>query len=142
MGHYCKICGRKRPNEQFSGRGHRIHVCKRCNAKPKSEQQAVEDKDDIFGFMNQSRISERNVARLEQMTKSENPKVASLAAIVLVKKAEKGVTEIEVNVASVTPFRPVPCPGRSQKDYGRVAVATGWEKAKRQTLDGASPRLY
>jgi ribosome-binding protein aMBF1 (putative translation factor) len=83
MGHYCKICGRERPNEQFSGKGHRIHVCKRCNAKPKSELQAIEDKEDIFGFMHQSHISERNVARLERMTKSENPQVASLAAIVL-----------------------------------------------------------
>jgi ribosome-binding protein aMBF1 (putative translation factor) len=83
MGHYCRICGRERPNEQFSGKGHRIHVCKRCNAKPKSERQAIEDKDDIFGFMRQSHISERNVARLEQMTKSKDPQVASLAAIVL-----------------------------------------------------------
>jgi NMD protein affecting ribosome stability and mRNA decay len=83
MGHYCRICGRERPNELFSGKGHRIHVCKRCNAKPKSEWQVIEDKDDIFGFMHQSHISERNVARLEQMTKSANPQVASLAAIVL-----------------------------------------------------------
>jgi hypothetical protein len=92
MGHYCRICGRERPNEQFSGKGHRIHVCKRCNAKPKSERQVIEDKDDIFGFMHQSHISERNVARLEQMTKSENPQVASLAAIVL-------------KVARVTPYK-------------------------------------
>jgi hypothetical protein len=43
----------------------------------------VEDKDDIFGFLEQSHISEKNVARLEQMAKSDNPQVASLAAIVL-----------------------------------------------------------
>ena len=83
MGHYCRICGQERPNEQFSGKGHRLHVCKRCNAKPKGERQIIEDKDDIFGFMQQSHISKRNVARLEQMTKSENPQVASLSAIVL-----------------------------------------------------------
>jgi hypothetical protein len=83
MGHYCRICGRERPNEQFSGKGHRIHMCKRCKAKPKSERQAIEDKADILGFMHQSHISEKNVARLVQMAKSENPQVASLAAIVL-----------------------------------------------------------
>jgi hypothetical protein len=83
MGHYCRICGRERPNEQFSGKGHRIHVCKRCKAKPKSERQVIEDKDDIFGFMQQSHISEKNVARLVKMAKSENPQVVSLAAIVL-----------------------------------------------------------
>ena len=92
MGHYCRICGRERPNEQFSGKGHRIHVCKRCKAMPKSEWQVIENMDDIFRFMRQSHISEKNVARLEQMVKSENPQVASLAAMVL-------------KVARVKPYR-------------------------------------
>ena len=92
MGHYCRICGRQRPNEQFSGKGHAIHVCKRCQAMPKSERQVIENMDDIFRFMRQSHISEKNVARLEQMVKSENPEVASLAAIVL-------------KVAKVKPYR-------------------------------------
>jgi len=83
MGHYCRICGRERPNEQFSGKCHKIHVCKRCKARPKSERQAIEDKDDIFAFLEQSHISEKNVAHLERMAKSGNPQVASLAAIVL-----------------------------------------------------------
>ena len=83
MGHYCRICGRERPNEQFSGKGHRIHVCKRCNAEPKSERQAIEDTDSIFAFMQQSHISEKNVARLKKLTKSDNSKVAGLAAVVL-----------------------------------------------------------
>ena len=83
MGHYCRICGRQRPNEQFSGKGHKIHVCKRCQGKPKSERQAIENVDEIFRFVRQSHISEKNVARLEQMARSENPRVASLAAIVL-----------------------------------------------------------
>jgi hypothetical protein len=83
MGHCCRICELERPNEQFSGKGHKIHVCKRCKARPKSARQAIEDKDDIFGFLKQSHISERNVARLEQMAKSDNPEVASLAALVL-----------------------------------------------------------
>jgi len=92
MGHYCRICGRERPNEQFSGKGHRIHVCKRCKAMPKSERQVIENIDDIFRFMRQSHISEKNVVRLEQMVKSENPQVASLAAMVL-------------KVARVKPYR-------------------------------------
>jgi hypothetical protein len=43
----------------------------------------LEDKDDIFAFLEQSRISEKNVAHLERMAKSDNPQVACLAAIVL-----------------------------------------------------------
>lgn len=83
MGHCCRICGRERPNEQFSGKGHKIHVCKRCQAKPKTELRAIEDQDDIFGFLEQSHVSEKNVIRLGQMAKSDNPQIASLAGIVL-----------------------------------------------------------
>lgn len=36
MGHYCIICGRTRPNEKFSGKGHRRHICKDCSGKPKN----------------------------------------------------------------------------------------------------------
>jgi len=83
MGHYCRICTRERPNEQFSGKGHKIHVCKRCQAKPKPERRAIEDQDAIFRFLHQSHISQKNVIRLGQMAKSDNPQVASLAEIVL-----------------------------------------------------------
>ena len=92
MGHYCRICGRQRPNERFSGKGHRIHVCKRCQAKPKRERQVIENMDELFRFMCQSHISEKNIVRLEQMVKSVNPHVARLAAIVL-------------RVARVKPYR-------------------------------------
>jgi len=92
MGHYCRICGRERPNEQFSGKGHRIHVCKPCLRLPKKQRQAIEDRDDIFGFMQQSHISKKNLARLEQLAKSEEPRLARLAAIVL-------------EVARVTPYK-------------------------------------
>lgn len=37
-GHYCKICGTYKPNEQFSGKGHAQHICKECHALPKEEQ--------------------------------------------------------------------------------------------------------
>jgi hypothetical protein len=72
MGHYCRICDLVRTNEQFSGKGHKIHVCKRCKARPKGARQAIEDKDDFFGFLKQSHISAKNVARLEQMAKSDS----------------------------------------------------------------------
>jgi len=29
-GHYCNGCGDYLPNEKFSGRGHREHLCKKC----------------------------------------------------------------------------------------------------------------
>ena len=83
MVHHCRICGRERPNEQFSGKGHKIHEGKRCQAKPEAERRAIEDQDELFRFLKQSHISEKNVIRLGQMAKSDNPQVAGLAEIVL-----------------------------------------------------------
>ena len=40
MGHYCRHCGRMRSNEQFSGRGHAMHICKACVAETKRDQRA------------------------------------------------------------------------------------------------------
>ena len=54
MGHHCRICGRSRPNEQFSGRGHRIHVCKKCQLLPREKRDRIERLDELHGFLHQS----------------------------------------------------------------------------------------
>jgi hypothetical protein len=44
-GHYCWICGERKSNESFSGKGHAKHVCKECDALPlerKNELQALD----------------------------------------------------------------------------------------------------
>lgn len=129
MGHYCRICGALRPNEQFSGKGHRIHVCKHCQRLPKSQRRAIEDRDDIFGFMQQSHISKKNLARLEQLAKSEEPRLARLAAIVL-------------EVARVTPYkrRRLKILARNHRDLLRKLGETGlafaytWDQLPREVL--------
>jgi hypothetical protein len=37
-GHYCKVCGSYKPNEQFSGKGHKQHICKKCMQLPIEER--------------------------------------------------------------------------------------------------------
>jgi DNA replicative helicase MCM subunit Mcm2 (Cdc46/Mcm family) len=37
LGHYCRICGRERANERFSGKGHAAHVCKDCAREQKAK---------------------------------------------------------------------------------------------------------
>ena len=32
QGHYCRICGEYKANEQFSGKGHARHICKECQS--------------------------------------------------------------------------------------------------------------
>ena len=83
MGHYCRICGRDRPNERFSGKGHRIHVCKECSRLPTDERHQCEVKDEIAGFLHQSNISEKNLSRLSALVTSEKPEIAELARVVL-----------------------------------------------------------
>ncbi|MCL4876212.1 MAG: hypothetical protein KJ064_06125 [Anaerolineae bacterium] len=40
-GHYCRICGRQRANEKFSGKGHRIHVCKDCQREQEEKKRLL-----------------------------------------------------------------------------------------------------
>ena len=83
MGHFCRICGRSRPNEQFSGRGHRIHVCKKCQRVPREERDRMERLDELHGFLHQSMISAKNVARLKALSANEDQQVAERAALIL-----------------------------------------------------------
>jgi len=92
MGHYCRICGRTRPNEKFSGKGHRTHVCKDCARMPKPDREATEQEEEIFNYLQQSHISAKNTARLKQLAVSNNPRIAELAAIV-------------IEVAQIKPFK-------------------------------------
>ncbi len=84
MGYYCRICGRSRPNERFSGRGHRIHVCRDCQKLPKAERRATEAVDEISNFLHeQSHISKKNIARLKELAASQDSDVAQKAAVML-----------------------------------------------------------
>ena len=91
-GHYCRTCGRHLPNEKFSGKGHRVHVCKECSALPKDERNAIDDREEIFNFLHQSHISPRNVSRLSELVGGTNQEIAALASLVL-------------EVASVSPYK-------------------------------------
>src|SRR5438477_937735 len=83
MGHYCYLCGQRRPNEQFSGRGHRDHVCKKCQRMPGDKCDRIERMEELNGFVHQSNISARNLVRLEMLSKHPDPKVATLAVLIL-----------------------------------------------------------
>jgi hypothetical protein len=92
MGHYCKICGGSRPNEAFSGRGHRDCICKECSRMPKEQRDSIEQKQEIFGYMEQSHISSKNIERLKKLSLSTDACVKDLASLVL-------------EVASVKPYK-------------------------------------
>jgi hypothetical protein len=52
QGHYCRICGRRRANEKFGGRGHAQHICKDCQRELKQagrqKHKALEADDEVL----------------------------------------------------------------------------------------------
>jgi ribosome-binding protein aMBF1 (putative translation factor) len=50
MGHYCRICGRTRANEKFSGKGHKNNVCKDCSSKSVKKAKRNSSSEDDFVF--------------------------------------------------------------------------------------------
>jgi len=83
MAHHCRICGRHRANEKFSGKGHQIHICKDCVRLPREERQAIEEEQEIWGFLSQSNISKKNLSRLKRLAASPNEEIAGIARLVL-----------------------------------------------------------
>lgn len=82
MGHYCKICGSIKPNEKFSGKGHKNHICKECSKKPLEEKNIILQEEEIFGYLKQSNISKKNITRLKKLILSENKEISKNANIV------------------------------------------------------------
>ena len=82
-GHFCRICGRTRANEKFSGRGHRDHVCKDCQRMPREQRDRIERLDELWNFLDQSHISEKNVGRLKTLIAHPDAEVQKLAALIM-----------------------------------------------------------
>ena len=50
---------------------------------PKKERESIEQKDELFNFLRQSHISDKNVSRLKRLYESPDKEVSKLAGIVL-----------------------------------------------------------
>lgn len=83
MAHWCRICFQQRPNEKFSGKGHRDHICKECSRRPKTERDAIDHEREIHGYYEQKNISKKNLKRLAVLSKSSSFSIAALAEAVL-----------------------------------------------------------
>jgi hypothetical protein len=84
---------RVHPTERSVRRkGERARICRKCRSLPGEKQEALKHEHEVLGFLEQSRISEKNIARLRTLARSENPRIAELACLML-------------EVAVVTPHR-------------------------------------
>jgi len=81
-GRYCYLCGRHRPNEAFSGKGHARHLCKECARLPREERERIEVGGELWGYWFQSRISPKNLRRLEALESHTDTELRATAALV------------------------------------------------------------
>jgi hypothetical protein len=92
LGRFCILCSRIRPNEAFGGKGERARICRNCRRMPREKRDALLREREIPGFLEQSHISPKNLARLRALGRSENTRTANLAHLVL-------------DVGAATPYR-------------------------------------
>ena len=115
MGRRCRIRGSERANEKFGGKGYGAFVCCDCRQRPKAEQALILATDEVWGFLEQTNISAKNIARLE-----------SLASI-----ADAAFQELRMLVLEIGRVRPRKrkrwkSVWRDHPDLYRKVVAAGW----------------
>ena len=78
-GHYCKVCGEIKANEQFTGKGHTIHICKKCSKKNGAQQAEEIAINRIYKLVKYSNLSKQNRKMLEAYLhdRRENVRLAS-----------------------------------------------------------------
>jgi len=104
MGHFCYYCGKSKPNEAFSGKGHRRHLCRVCHSIPAAEREESELWGRLHDLMDQSNISKKNIIWLKSLLKHSNQSIQMHAQLIL-------------HVAEVAPFR--------KKRYQIIADSSG-----------------
>lgn len=83
-GHFCWACGRMRPNERFSGRGHARHLCRDCSKLGPEElayRQGVRAIDRLVGWG--GAVPRRHRKAFESFLRHSNPRLRQYAAGVL-----------------------------------------------------------
>ncbi len=75
MGYYCRECESYRPNEAFSRKGRKQHVCKRCIRHRGY-------RNEIRSWLKSTQLSKGNMKRLKQYMGMSNEETISLATLV------------------------------------------------------------
>jgi hypothetical protein len=83
MGHFCRICGRIRANERFSGKGRRDHVCQDCARLPRAVREKIDLLEELSGMLHQSHISPKNQTRLQSLIAHPDSEIARAATVLL-----------------------------------------------------------
>lgn len=83
-GHYCRICGERKANEKFSGKGHAAHICRECASLPQKERNEMQHMSRIERIAEKHPRSREDWEYLERCVKNtEYPEAAEFARMVL-----------------------------------------------------------
>ena len=103
MGHFCYYCGESKPNEAFSGKGHRRCLCRACHSISPAGREESELWGRLHDLMDQSNISKKNIVWLKSLLEHSNQSIRAHAQLIL-------------HVAEIAPFR--------KKRYRRISVSS------------------
>jgi hypothetical protein len=78
-GHFCIVCGRIRPNEEFSGKGHAAHICKTCTKKPEAKREEAIALNRISRVYRYGDLSRNNRRILENDSHNANKRIRDAA---------------------------------------------------------------
>ena len=78
QGHYCKVCGERKANESFSGKGHAAHICKECAKLSPAERSArvIINKIDNMAYRT---LSKEDIKWLRSKLNDPNPEIQRAA---------------------------------------------------------------
>lgn len=83
MGHYCRICGRTRANERFSGKGHKKHICEECSKLSVTENDEMTIVNQIYSLCRYINLSKANRRMLEGYLQHKSDKVRAASKEIL-----------------------------------------------------------
>jgi len=84
QGHYCKICGKYKANEKFSGRGHAQHICKSCAPLPIVRKNELQRMNRVEQIAEKLRPAKEEWDLLEKYSKNKKyPELQEYAGDVL-----------------------------------------------------------
>jgi hypothetical protein len=86
-GHYCWCCGRIRPNEEFSGKGHARHLCRECARLGPEELEYRSALWNLDRCIDCGLIRRKRRKEFDRYLEHKNPRVRELAQKLLAEDA-------------------------------------------------------
>jgi hypothetical protein len=86
-GHFCWSCGRIRPNEQFSGKGHARHLCRECARLGPEELEYRSAACNLDRCIADGLIRRKRRNEFNRFLEHKNPRVRQLAQELLAEDA-------------------------------------------------------